>query len=82
MERLVDADKIRYSDLSDGLVPEGVWCTWKDRIDDMPTVEAIPIEWIKSWAMKNWVKSKKCEFDIIASKLIDDWMEKENGKAD
>lgn len=76
--RLIDADKIRYSDLSDGQVPDGVWCTWKDRIDAMPTVEAIPVEWIKSWAMKNWVKSKKCEFDIIVSKLIDDWLEEEN----
>lgn len=76
--RLIDADKIRYSDLSDGQVPDGVWCTWKDRIDAMPTVKVIPIEWIKSWAMKNWVKSKKCEFDIIVSKLIDDWLEEEN----
>lgn len=41
---------------------------------------AIPIEWLKSWAMKNWVKSKKCEFDIIVSKLIDDWWEKEYEK--
>lgn len=45
--RLIDADKIRYSDLSDGRVPDGVWCTWKDRIDVMPTVKAIPIEWLE-----------------------------------
>lgn len=45
--RLIDADKIRYSDLSDGRVPDGVWCTWKDRIDAMPTVKAIPIEWLE-----------------------------------
>lgn len=40
--------------------------------------QLIPVDWIKSWAMKNWVKSKKCEFDIIVSKLIDDWLEEEN----
>ena len=40
--------------------------------------KAIPIEWMKSWAMKNWAKTDKCEFDIIVSKLIDDWWEKEN----
>ena len=45
--KLIDADKIRYSDLSDGRVPEGIWCTWKDRIDAMPIVEAIPIEWFE-----------------------------------
>lgn len=37
----------------------------------------ISVEWMKRWAMKNWVKSKKCEYDIIVSKMIDDW-EKEN----
>lgn len=37
----------------------------------------ISIKWMKDWAMKNWVKSKKCEYDIIVSKMIDDW-EKEN----
>ena len=47
MARLIDADKIRYSDLSGGQVPDGVWCTWKDRIDDMPTVEAIPMWFIE-----------------------------------
>ena len=39
---------------------------------------AIPVEWARNWAMKNWVKSKKCEYDIIVSKMIDDWRE-ENG---
>jgi len=43
MGKLIDADKIRYSDLSDGQVPGGVWCTWKDRIDDMPTIDAVPV---------------------------------------
>lgn len=44
----------------------------------LPKEKAIPIEWIKSWAIKNWVKTKKCEFDIIVSKLIEDWQGKEN----
>ncbi len=47
--------------------------------DSETKAEAIPIEWMKSWAMKNWVKTKRCEFDIIVSKLIDDWLEAENG---
>lgn len=39
--------------------------------------DTIPIEWMKQWAMKNWVKSKNCEYDIIVSKMIEQW-EKEN----
>lgn len=40
----------------------------------LPSVDAIPIEWARHWAMKNWVKSKNCEYDIIVSKMIDDWL--------
>ena len=47
--KLINANEIRYSDLSGGQVPEGVWCTWKDRIDAMPAVDAIPVEWIKKY---------------------------------
>ena len=63
--RLIDADKIRYSDLSDGLVPDGVWCTWKDRIDDMSTVKAIPIEWIKKYI-------KNHTYEMVNPKYVDD----------
>ena len=52
--------------------------TWEGSKVTTEEVEAIPVEFIKSWAMKNWVKSKKCEYDIIVSKLIDDWLEEEN----
>ena len=70
--RLIDADNIRYSDLSDGRVPEGVWCTWKDRIDEMPTVKAIPIEWIEEWGWKNGMSES-----MSLRVMIDDW-KKEN----
>ena len=88
--RLIDADKIRYSDLSDGLVPDGVWCTWKDRIDDMPTVKAIPIEWIRDYIKKHtftfriYDTTNENNLDAITtneftlvSKMLEDW-EKEN----
>lgn len=47
-QRLIDASKIRYSDMSDGQVPGGLWYTFKDNVDEMPTVEAIPIEQLLS----------------------------------
>ena len=71
--RLIDKDKIRYSDLSDGRVPDGVWCAWKDKIDNMPVVKAIPIEWIEKWMLDNW--ELECNYGI--EQMIEDW-EKEN----
>ena len=79
--RLIDANKIRYSDLSDGKVPDGLWCTWKERIDAMPTVNAIPIEWIKEWRKHKWLSNKPIEERIVMAMgvrlMLEDW-EKEN----
>lgn len=41
--RLIDADKIRYRDMSDGRVPAGVWYTFMDDIQKQSTVDAIPV---------------------------------------
>ena len=43
-------------------------------IDNLPTVEAIPIEWIKKWNQKN---ENFLLYMGLARKLIEDW-EKEN----
>ncbi len=82
--RLIDADKLPIYSTIEGIEKSekgtvaiiGNWVS-AITIEEAPTVKAIPIEWLKSWAMKNWVKSKKCEYDIIVSKLIEEW-EKEN----
>lgn len=42
--RLIDADKIRYKDMSGGSVPDGVWYTFLDDVEKIPTVKAIPID--------------------------------------
>ena len=44
---LIDRNKIMYTDISDGQVPDGVWISFRDRINKMPTVDAIPISIIK-----------------------------------
>ena len=44
--KLIDKEKIRYTDLAEGQCPDGVWVAWKDWIDKIPTVEAIPVEWL------------------------------------
>ncbi len=71
--RLIDADKIRYSDLSDGHVPEGVWCTWKDRIDAMPIVEAIPIEWLKNELIPKVEKLGATTYVDNIKFVLEDW---------
>lgn len=45
--RLIDADKIRFKDLSDGQVPNGIWYCLLDDIREQPTVKAIPVEYIQ-----------------------------------
>ena len=41
--RLIDADKIRYRDMSDGQVNGGVWYTFIEDIQKQPTVDAVPV---------------------------------------
>ena len=77
--RLIDADKIRYRDLSGGLVPDGVWHTFLDDVEKVPTVEAIPIKWLKQWFERQvWQGSSPTDrIHCKASDIIEDW-EREN----
>lgn len=50
--RLIDADKVMLRDISRGEVPGGVWYTLKEDLDEAPTVEAIPVEWVKKYLAK------------------------------
>lgn len=50
---LIDRNKIMYTDISDGQVPSGVWISFRDRINEMPIVEAIPVEWLKEHLPKD-----------------------------
>ena len=75
--RLIDADKIRYRDMSGGSVPDGVWYTFLDDVEKIPTVKAIPIEWIDGY-----IKRRANDVNIYAeilfiSDMVKEW-EKEN----
>ena len=77
MTKMVDADELRefyiernnfdtYNDYSFAL----------DTLDYMPTVEAIPIEWIKEY-----IRTHPASTDIYFKWMIDEWkaeQEKEN----
>ena len=80
---LIDRNKIMYTDISDGHVPDGVWISFRDRINEMPTVEAIPVEWIKkqieeweSWGPEG-LSDDEWEYGICLETLLENW-EKEN----
>lgn len=45
-----------------------------DLFEDIPTVKAIPIEWIEEWGWKNGMSES-----MSLRVMIDDW-EKENGE--
>ena len=55
-----------------GTIPS--WCPLKeiDEIVDMPTVDAIPVEWIEEWGWKNGMSES-----MSLRVMIDDWR-KEN----
>ena len=68
--RLIDADKLVVdARLGENEIPY----VSKAQIDEAPTVEAIPIEWIKRWAMKS--ENTYNREQII--EMLNDW-EKEN----
>ena len=67
--RLIDADKIRYRDMSDGQVNGGVWYTFIEDIQKQPTVDAIPTEWIAEWVTTH--------DEFSWSRMLNDWRKEE-----
>ena len=81
--RLIDADEIRYTSLQDGFGRIKECIAFSTDIDKTPTVEAIPIDWMKKFAnerAKNEEEEGYWHFwgtDLL--QMITQW-EKENGK--
>ena len=72
--RLIDADKLIYSEYTDMFDEQIVFDTvTKKRVDSMPTIEAIPIEWIKQWCNRS--ENTYSKADVVD--MLTDW-EKEN----
>lgn len=77
--RLIDADKL-IKDIKelwdyktvDGITAATVLKQTITDIENQPTVEAIPIEWIEEWGWKNGMSES-----MSLRVMIDDW-EKEN----
>lgn len=74
MSRYIDADKIIYSWQidPDGQEHDGV--TLQSIIKKMPSIDAIPLEWIAGWMGKH----QGLEFDgwnFAVGTMVDDWTE-------
>ena len=86
--RLIDADALdaemyhKSFEVDDGrnVWNSGLWIRYKifeEAIRDAPTVDAVPIEWIKQWSKKPVTEkdtklAEQCEWDILEW-LIADW---------
>ena len=90
--RLIDADSIRFKPYYDEYVDYDGYIndlkTWQlddvlsDRVDNTPTVEAIPVEWVEKWV--DMLKKRNYHsYQVLMPALIDmleDWNE-ENGRS-
>lgn len=81
--RLIDADKIKWKKilepLGNGMYVDGYVANERD-INTMPTIEAIPIDWIRSWWGNQGVPSlSHCmeNTDEVIRTMLTDWR-KEN----
>ena len=73
MARLIDVDKL-VNDIANHITVKAVSRVLAI-IQGQPTVEAIPVEWIKDWL-------KKCKYCIAnVEDLLEDW-EKENADSE
>ena len=84
MTRLINADEIKYQMLfkEDFLKGTGTeeQAVWKKEIDRMPTVEAVPVDFIEKEAekMKNSENPAMRINSVILSALIRDWREQQS----
>ena len=76
--RLIDADKIEYevAMANDNGMHSIVEYAEYENIQDMPTVEAIPIEWLKEWFKKRY--KGRTYRDLIEEWESEQFWEKQN----
>ena len=80
--RLIDADKLPYVNkviLVDDVDGDITITVAKEHTsyvnDETPTVDAIPVEWLKQWEEKH--KNDPCYRMFVSEEILADW-EKEN----
>lgn len=71
--RLIDADKLLENYTSEDMAIGGL-----DIIKTAPTVEAIPIEWLKEWARKHLDRIE--EYADIVPDIVNDYIEEQGNE--
>ena len=72
---LIDRDKIQY--VQDVTYMKDFDFAYRYEIEAMPTVEAIPIEWIKEY-----IRTHPASTDIYFKWMIDEWKEEQEKQND
>ena len=47
--KLIDADELRWTSLQDGFGRINTCIVFESDINAMPTIDAIPVEWLEKW---------------------------------
>ena len=76
--RLIDADALK-DNMFHYAAPEMVWDRGdiEHKINEMPTIDAIPISWIISWCFERYMKIK---VEISVPDMIEAWWKKQEGQ--
>lgn len=82
--RLIDSEKLMIAVVDKGQASKryGIGDFWelnyneiKEAVDSMPTIDAIPMEWIRKYTEENRLYQSD-DFDFYISDMIADWMER------
>ena len=73
--RLIDADKLKVlvAVENNGVINTGKLIT--ELFDEMETVEAIPVEWIKKWNIEHWECAVDGD-DMMVDVMMEEWWQK------
>ncbi|MBR2096586.1 MAG: hypothetical protein IJ907_01900 [Prevotella sp.] len=81
--RLIDADALNTYDVSPAYGMTVIGLTEED-IELAPTIDAIPIDWIRQWHQRrvSGRKNYKAATTMVIRELLDAWDAERNGNSD
>lgn len=80
--RLIDADALKHKiDQEEGRRIEPGWYdgidTCREIIENAPTIDAIPVEWIMSWSNKRY---QKTQMDVSIVDVLEAWQKEQEAQ--
>lgn len=76
MSRMIDADALK-DNMFGYAPPEMTWDRGdiEHKIDEMPTIDAIPVEWIRSLMLDGWPDDSKAAWRVLKA-----WKEEQEAR--